>query len=159
MIQVKKTTNNESYQKISNMGDSYAKVGWFKNTKYDNNTTVASVACTHEFGDPNKNIPVRSFMRSTANEKKNQWKDLAAALFKKSLDAKTALETFCMSVEGDIRKKITQITEPPLKESTVKGRMRKRYARKPPNTKTLRKPLIDTGLMLASISHEMGSVK
>ena len=50
------------------------KVGWFEGAKYEDGTPVAYVAAIQEYGFVN--IPPRSFMRTTVQEKKEAWKKL-----------------------------------------------------------------------------------
>ena len=84
-----------------------------------------------------------------------------------------ALKMLGIVAVGDIRKAIMDVWRPPLKESTIKNRLR-RYSEKNkkaqellakikrkegiPYTnenKGILKPLVDTGLMIASLSYEV----
>lgn len=133
------------------------KVGWFKDAKYPdkNSTPVAYVATIQEFGYPAGNIPPRPFMRTTIREKQVEWKRIAEQQSKQILKGSTnmtgALELLGQKAAGDVREKITQITTPPLKESTIQARLAKRRDKK--TMGLLTKPLIDTGLMLATLTN------
>ena len=52
---------------------------------------------------------------------------------------------------GDIRKKISEIQQPPLQEATVKARKRRYKDRK--TTGNLTKPLVDTAVMVNSVTN------
>lgn len=142
---------------INGLGNYEGRVGWDESAVYPNGTKTAQVAAIMELGDPDHNIPPRSYMRSTMTEKDQEWKDKAAKLAKSVIKGKRdALDAFTLLVqvaEGDIVEKITTIQEPPLKEETVEARLRKR---KDKNTVgNLRKPLIDTGYMLSTFTSKV----
>lgn len=130
-----------------------AKVGYFESAKYPDGTPVAYVASIQEFGwGP---IPPRSFMRTTVAEQSQEWTRqfgrAAAAIAKGKIDPAAALEQLGALAAADVRKKITEISSPPLKEATVAARLRKRADKK--TVGKLTKPLVDTGIMLASTTH------
>lgn len=107
---------------------------------------VAELAAVHEFGTDkagrsrNVIIPERSFLRSTFDDKRQKYRQVLKSLMGEVLvGIKTvdqALSLFGERVVGDVKKKITDIKEPPNKPSTI--------ARK----KGKANPLIDTGLNL-----------
>lgn len=168
--------NNQNYEAIKNkLNKTIGKVGWFETTKYDDNTPVASVAAQNEFGSPSKHIPSRSFMRTSREEHAKEWESAFEQAIKR-MDARTAIELVCMKAQGDIRKKITDIWEPPLSTVTIQNRWYKTQAgRKYLKEKTefiegkrktepkmnaqitdsFKKPLIDTGFMIASLTHKV----
>jgi hypothetical protein len=133
------------------------RVGWFESAKYPNGMPVAYNASIHEFGGGH--VPPRPFMRPTAEEQRGEWAKqfgrAAKAITDGKIDASAAFEQLGGMVAGDIRKTITAITAPPLKESTIAAKRRKRADKK--TTGNLSKPLIDTGLMLASLTHVVGT--
>ena len=132
------------------------KVGFF-DTRYQDGTPVAYVASIHEFGSPSNNIPPRSFMRSTATEKADAWAKAAAQIFRPAMlgsgSMTDALDMLGFIVEGDIAEKITQISAPALKESTIRAKRSKRADGG--TTGSLGKPLVETGLMLQSVTHQV----
>jgi len=145
------------FKKILNeINKANLKVGWSNKAQYEDGTFVAVVAAQNEFGNPAKNIPPRSFMRTTVSEKTNEWKSTSANLFKmvfsEQQTPKGALETMGLLVAGNIREKIASITAPALAESTIKSRIR---GRKVGNKTTSQKPLVDTGYMLNSLTSEV----
>lgn len=143
---------------ISDVNASTLKVGWGENQKYDDGTPVAVVAAQNEFGNAAKNIPPRSFMRTSVIEKGDEWKATAGQLFKgvfsETQTAQNVFEIMGLKVSGDIREKIASITSPALKESTIKARIR---GRKVGNMGTATKPLVDTGYMLNSLTSEVSA--
>ena len=152
-------------------------VGWFPQARYkgdDNkNSSVAMVACTHEFGYGDGNIPPRPFMRPAAQNNSEKWAEKFTQDIKTG-DLKQALDNLGFMVEGDIRKSISEVWEPPLKRETIYARLRKHgwfnrekfSARQRKNhhkkldkmvgsQEGIAKPLIDTGYMIASVTHEV----
>ena len=133
------------------------KVGWFEEQRYDdkNNTPVAYVATIQEYGYPPKNIPARPFMSTTIIAKKNEWRMIAKKGAKQVIEGKVTvgyvMEAIGLKASGDIKKTISQITEPELHPSTIAARLARRS-----NQTTLgllTKPLIDTGYMLNSLTN------
>lgn len=154
---VKKVSNSDIVRKaIKQVDNRVLKVGWGKKQRYDDGTPVATVAVVQEFGSPAKNIPPRSFMRVAADNEGKNWARQFAGGLKKVLSgrmqASSVMEAIALLVEGDIKKAISSVTEPPLKEATIKARNR---GKKVGNTKTASKPLVDTGYMLNSVTHEV----
>lgn len=143
---------------ISDVNSLTLKVGWGENQKYYNGAPVAVVAAQNEFGNAAKNIPPRSFMRTSVIEKDGEWKATAGQLFKgvfsDTQSTQNVFEIMGLKVAGDIREKIASITSPALKESTIKARIR---GRKVGNMGTATKPLVDTGYMLNSLTSEVSA--
>lgn len=168
MMKVSLNINQNLLNRIRNLKSGKVEVGWYEDTRYDDGTQVAKVAEINEFGATikvtdkmrkwfawqgfplNKNtteihIPARSFIRSTCDEKNNEWSDILNSRLKKvfegELTMKQALEQLGLVIKGDIQEKITQITTPPNSGMTVamKGKD---------------KPLINTGFMQETISVE-----
>lgn len=177
-ITVKKTSNTRAWEGLKNKIEKKLsmQVGWFPDAKYDDDTPVASVAVTNEFGDAP--IPARPFMRPAARENAPRW----SAQFSKDikqLPLQYALDNLGFRVEGDIRKSISNVWNPPLKAVTIYNRIKKHdsfikrdkngqinwikteKARDNAVTKAvgthagIAKPLIDTGYMIASVTHEV----
>jgi len=133
------------------------RVGWFENSRYPDKdaTQVAFVAAQNEYGNPNKNIPARPFMRPTIAAQQNTWKKVAEQgarnILKGNQTSGDALEMLGLKAAGDIRKTISKILTPPLAPSTIQARLA-RYADKQ-TVGSLTKPLIDTGLMFATLTN------
>jgi len=112
----------------------------------DSGTTIADIATFNEFGAPGANIPERSFIRSTMDENRQALLKLNKELFFKlaegRMTTKRALNILGLKIVTLIRKKITDLKDPPNKPATIAH-------------KGSSNPLIDTGLMRASIRHRV----
>lgn len=130
------------------------RVGWFDTSKYEDGTPVAYVATIQEFGYPQGNIPARPFMRPTVADKTNEWKSTLAAGSRQIMAGRLTVEQMLgqvgMLAAGNIAHTISKIYTPPLAPTTIAARAAKR---KSPGVST--KPLVDTGLMIQSVSHKV----
>lgn len=137
--------------------DKQGKVGWFDNAKYEDGTPAAYIAAIQEFGSPQNNIPPRSFMRTTIKERKQSWRDLAMqgakAILNGKADVELVFEGIGQQAAGDIKKKISEITSPPLKTATIRARLRKMADQSVVGK--LNKPLVFTGYLLNSIENKV----
>lgn len=123
------------------IGPNLVKVGLPKGSNdYPDGTSVIMVGIVHEFGSPSKNIPQRSFLRSTVESKKRPYKDMFKELSKKIVDGeitkKQALSLIGLQVQTDVRDEITDIKTPELKHREGN-------------------PLVDTGHLRQSITYEV----
>lgn len=121
-----------------------AQVGLPSGINYEDGTKVAEVAAIQEFGAPAAKVPARPFIRPTVKEQKEQWTNIIAKSIPKVIENKmTAFDVLDLVgrvAAADIQTKISSIYSPPLSPITIR---RKGSA----------KPLIDTGLMLASVQN------
>lgn len=135
-------------------------VGFFPSAKYpdDKATPVAYVAAIHEFGSPARGIPPRPFFRPTIADRKKAWGSAIEYFAKRILagesTAEQSLDSLGLAVAGDIKKTISKIKTPPLSPKTIKAKRRK-LAAQGGDAGNLTKPLVETGLLLASITHEV----
>lgn len=140
---------------LKSIENKVGKVGFFEGSIYDDGTPVAYVASIQEFGVPEKNIPSRSFMRTTVSEQSKTWSNIAQQgsrqVLNGKLQATDLMEMIAAKAAGDMRKKITQITTPALKQSTINNRLRRKADKS--TVGSLTKPLVDSGLMLQSLTH------
>lgn len=108
--------------------------------EYPDGTSVIMVGAVHEFGSPARNVPQRSFLRSTVKEKRRSYKDMFTKLAKKIVDGKMnlkqALGIVGLQVESDVKAKITDVDSPELKHRDGN-------------------PLVDTGHLRQSITYEV----
>lgn len=141
---------------LKGLGDAAAGVGFFPSAKYEDGTPVAYVATIQEFGAPAQGIDPRSFMRSTAENKQGDWADVARrgakAVVNGSATGQQVVDAIGQQAAGDIRRTISKIQEPKLAASTVANRMRKRADKK--TVGNLTKPLVDTGILINSVTSE-----
>jgi len=104
-------------------------------------------------------IPPRSFMRTTITEKKGDWAKLSKSGAKAVLNGKATprqvMEGLGIAASGDIRKKITEINSPALASGTIANKKRKLAKGK--KVGALTKPLVETSLMLSSLTSTVES--
>lgn len=119
------------------------KTGYFETARYPDGTPVAYVATVHEFGSPEGNIPARPTMRPTAARKQAEWGALAGqgarAVLRGEQSPEAVLELLALGAAGDVAQAIREVQTPALKPQTIE---RKGFA----------KPLVDTGVMLQSVT-------
>lgn len=150
-MEVRRTSNSEAIKKmLAELDKKEIRVGFFENSKYPDGTPIAYVAAIQEFGyGP---IPPRPFMRPAEEANKGKWlKGIAAAVravISGQVTLDHALEQVGMVAAGDVRKAIKAVTAPPLAESTVRARQRRKKGKKAVS----RKPLVDTGQMLQAVN-------
>ena len=124
-------------------GAQTVRIGFLKGATYPNGTPVALVAAVQEFGAPRRNIPPRPFFRDMIAARKGEWPAAIATLLKSNdFDAKKTLQMTGEAVAGQLRKSISDFHGAPLKPATI--------ARKGSS-----KQLIDSGVMLQSVSYEV----
>jgi len=152
-VKSERKVNDATLDKIKSILESShkVKVGILSGA-YEDGTPVAYVAAIQEFGSPEQNIPPRSFMRSTVTEKSTEWSNKYAKILM-SGNPDNAAEVLGQVAAGDVREKIATIQDPPLQESTIKARVRSMADNA--TVGALNKPLVQTGLLLGSISHEV----
>lgn len=134
------------------------KVGWFSTTRYEDGTPVAYVATIHEFGSSKANIPPRPFMRPTVAREEENWRRLIAQEAPKILDGTQSVESLFemlgLSISGSIALTISEVTQPELEKSTVRAKMRKMGDQATEGA--LAKPLVETGLLMNSVTYTVG---
>jgi len=123
-------------------GPDTVKVGFPKGSNdYPDGTSVIMVGAVNEFGSPSRNVPERSFLRSTMKSKrrayKSLFKKLAQAIVNGKLTTKQAIGKLGLQVQADVVAKITDINTPTLKHREGN-------------------PLVDTGHLRQSITFEVG---
>jgi len=158
-------------------------VGWFESARYDDQTPVAGVAAVQEFGSPKLGIPPRPFMRSAIEDNEESWKKIVEQASKGILNgsetSESAMEKLGLFVFGNVLDKLTGNHE---ELSPVTIALRK-FKNENPNFVYGRqfvswvadavndgetgpgqlgdqsfgnkKPLNDTGLMIASLTYEV----
>lgn len=129
------------------------KVGVVEHQHYDDDTPVALVAAAQEYGT--EHIPERPFFRPTIAENKSDWQNTIIRAIVNGGNGEQILETVGMLAAGQVQKTIASIDSPRLATSTLIARNRKRHknGRKPKAISI--KPLVDSGLMMASITYKV----
>jgi hypothetical protein len=119
------------------------RVGFLENATYRDGKPVAMIAAIQDFGAPRAGIPPRPFFRNMIAAKQSEWPQAIAMLLKQhKMDARKALDVAGAAIAGQLRQSIVDTNHPPLSPATVRR-------------KGFDKPLVDTGHMLNSISHEV----
>lgn len=140
------------------------KVGWGKDARYENGPPVAYVAAIQEYGSIGKNIPARPFIRPTIMKQQKAWaivaEDMALRVINGKATVADAMEAIGRKAAGDIRKAITLVYSPALAEQTVMARIRKNKALSTVRGQlsldqigNITKPLIDTGIMMGTLTN------
>lgn len=125
--------------------DATVRVGFLEGSRYPDGTSVALVAAINEFGHTrvHPTQPPRPFMRRMIQAKSPEWpKAIGDLLVANNYDAEATLDLTGTAIAGQLRQSIIDFTDPPLSPLTV---MKKGFD----------KPLIDSGVMLRSVSHEV----
>lgn len=146
----RKSAGRDRFQKaMKDLTGANTKVGWFNTATYPDGTPVALVAAANEYGNVPEGEEPRSFMRTTLAEQDDNWTKAAGELGRRvakgEMTAHSALDTLGALAEGDVFKKISEITEPPLLAATLAARRRR--------GNTSSKPLNYTGQMIAELTH------
>lgn len=117
-----------------------------KSGRNDGELGNADIAFIHEMGDPARDLPERSFLRSTMAERRQAYQVLAAKAMRKvlagDLTVEHALELIGLAAAGDVQETIEQGEFAPLAPETIR---RKGSSR----------PLIDKGQLRQSITSEV----
>jgi phage gpG-like protein len=123
-------------------GENSVRVGLPKGSNnYPDGTSVIMVGAVHEFGSIGRNIPERSYLRSTLKEHRKKYRRIFRKLSKQIVEGKItkeqALNKIGLIVQTDVRNKIIDLKEPPLKYREGN-------------------PLYDSGHLLRSINYQVG---
>jgi hypothetical protein len=153
---------------------SQLKVGFLEGASYPDGTSVAMVAAINNFGAPSKGIPPRPFFTKMVKEKSGNWGVQLAELLKRNdYDAHKALALMGEGIKAQLRQAIVDMNEPALSQVTLL--LRERFPNhddikfgdvlqawadvargvKATISGTGAKPLIWTGMLLASIDSEV----
>lgn len=158
------------------LGKHELKVGWFDSSKYEDGTPVAYIASIQEFGAAKKSIPPRPFMRPAIAGYQAEWSAAAVSGFKAVADGRyTALQVLDLignAAAGAVRQHIAELNTPALSPITLLLRKRRKEggtvtgktvgeaAREanagPPNVSGVStKPLVDSTLMMTTLTHQV----
>jgi hypothetical protein len=153
---------------LATLNENQVGVGWFKTSKYHpSGTPAAYVAAIQEFGYAPHNLPPRLGLRQLAIDKKASWAGISASLAKQVI-AGTPVEAMLTAigetVRGDIQDHISNVTQPPLAESTLQNRASRLHIPVSELTETGKKPLVEPkqadgsagGYLLTSVQYIVG---
>lgn len=119
------------------------RAGFLENATYSSGESVAMIASLNEYGVPSRGQPPRPFFRQAIAKHKGEWPAAIAGLLKaNNMDAVKTLNLTGEAIVGQIKQSIIDLVDPPLAPSTVQR-------------KGFDKPLIERGIMLNAVSHEV----
>ncbi len=121
------------------------RVGFFASARYEDGTSVVTVAASNEFGNKASGIPERPFMRlANAAVRPKLEKVLKARLNpQRMIVDETTAGLLGETLKGEIQESIRNLRLPPNAPSTIERKGGKSN------------PLIDTGFMRLSVSYEV----
>lgn len=137
---------------IRKMKGSYTKVGLPQEGRVEPNpdtgitemSELVTIGAVHEFGAPNKNIPERSFVRSSTDDNRSRIIKMQQLEISKitagNSTVELSLKRMGTTMTALMQRKIRQGPFEPLKQSTI-------------DRKGSSKPLIDKGQLIQSIQH------
>ena len=121
--------------------------------------TNAELGVIHEFGVPERGIPERSFMRSTASEESENLGRLGKVQITECLEGNTSPHDVFVTIGAYLQGKIVdKITDGEFKPNTEETKRRKLELVKDKQKKRApdaNKPLIDTGQLRGAITYEV----
>lgn len=118
----------------------FVDVGFQNNATEEDGTLTALVAALNEYGVPSHNQPPRPYFRRMIAKRKGSWPADSAKLLKQNdYDVLTALGVMGDVIKEQLEDSIRELVSPPLAESTIQK-------------KGFSKPLIDTSMMLNSVT-------
>ena len=133
------------------------RIGWVKGAQYKDGMNVAYIATIQDQGYPPGNIPARPFMKPTVKKNKAKWDEYIRKSIIALLQGKMSIDGVLKGLveigKGDLQAEIKSILSPPLKPATIKRRVNK--FKNKVATKSLEKPLVDTAVMLNSITGDV----
>lgn len=133
---------------IKELDSKQVKVGYFPTSRYPDGKPVAGVAVVQEFGSVSRRIPPRPFFRPAVDGSRQMQRDAIAAAVRRAVSGRQTveqgMEQLGAAVVGEIQKAISELDSPPLADSTIRR-------------KGNSKPLVDTGMMLQSVTYVVES--
>lgn len=129
---------------ITELDRKQVKVGYFPTSRYPDGKPVAGVAVVQEFGSVSRRIPPRPTFGPAVEGSRQMQRDAIAAAVRRAVSGRQTveqgLEQLGAAVVGEVQKAISELDSPPLAESTIRS-------------KAHNKPLIDSGMMLQSVTY------
>lgn len=133
-------------KQISNLASQQVETGYFEESTYPDGTSVAARAAVHEYGNVEENIPPRPTLVPGIEEARTEIRDVAFASAQKigsgAGTGEDLLNIVGVVSEGAVKAAIAALISPPLAPITIE-------------LKGHDKPLIETGLMIASVQNKI----
>jgi hypothetical protein len=137
---------------------SHVAVGILQDEDHDGFSMI-DLAMVHEYGSRKRKIPERSFIRSTCDAKRKEHVDLIRKfqwqILLGRITAKQALTQLGEVVEKDMVQTINNGIQPDIAESTKKAKIRSLKKQRKKLSGIGFKPLIESGNLKGSITHEI----
>lgn len=141
-----RVTGDIDFSDVGKVDASALDVGFFATATYpdDEATPVAEVAATHEFGSPVERIPERPFFRQAVRKLE---RTIPAFLAQRAAQSGFNLTRRDAELVGqlavaEVQQSIIDLRDPPNSPQTIER-------------KGSSNPLIDTGVMVGSVGHEV----
>ncbi|WP_347220351.1 hypothetical protein [Chryseobacterium sp.] len=131
---------DQALNRLVSLKQQHVKVGVMDGSKYEDGTSVATVAFKNEYGY--KNIPPRPFFRTTIKEQKENWSVITIKAIKAGYSIDKTLALVGMQMQQDVQYSIMTWSVPPNAPYTVA-------------IKGYNSPLRHTLLMHDSITYEV----
>lgn len=144
---------------IATLDGQQGRVGWFPSAQYDGGKPVAGIAAVQEFGSESKGIPPRLGMRATFDEKQSEFRNTAKTIstmvMRGQMAPENVMDAVTQAAVGAMKEHIAKVSTPALNERTVAARKRRLANGGKGATSGIQKPLVDTGILLTTISAEV----
>lgn len=130
----------EFLSKLKEISNNEVQIGLFGSDDGE----VVKYAGSNEFGDSSEGVPERSFLRSAIDENESKIKRFSGAVVDNSISGNASFDAGGIGeyVVGIVREQIVKVDTPPNSPATI--------ARKKSSN-----PLIDTGVMLRSVTFKI----
>ena len=151
---MKHTKVNDLKKQIQDLKNTVVKVGYFENSKRTDGLPNAYVAAINELGSPTNNIPPRRTLGPALQNNKEEFSKIIANSFKNGT-IRDGFELIGQLAVSKVRSEIATLKNPPLKESTIRARLRGKKQGKSVSL-TIAKPLVHTKQMLQAVDYEVG---
>ena len=151
---MKHTKVNDLKKQIQALKNTVVKVGYFENSKRVDGLPNAYVASIHEFGSPSNNIPPRPTLNPALQNNKEEFSKIIVNSFRNGT-IRDGFELIGQLAVSKVKSEIATLKNPPLKESTIRARLRGKKQGKSVSL-TVAKPLVHTKQMLQAVDYEVG---
>lgn len=129
---------------IAELDRKKVKVGYFPTSRYPDGTPVAGVAAVQNLGSVSRRIPPRPTIGPAIEGSRQMQRDAIAVSVRRAVSGRQTveqgMEQLGAAVVGEIQKAISELSTPPLAAGTIRR-------------KGNSKPLVDTGMMLQSVTY------
>ena len=155
-------------------------VGFFESARYEDGTSVPTVAAIHQFGAPNRNIPARPYFTNAMEHIEREVRRMVLGDLRQQTRALGTggavrapriddglLNQIGAKAAGIIQQSIVDISRPPLSQKTIEARRNRGKGKRRTKGRGRRvrvsasglgpTPLIDTGFLRRSVTWKVRS--